>query len=64
MNGCKHQTGFLTESCSLSGVGFAYIVRCNTCHAVVGVATKDHSNEIREIQNKVNYIESVVMNLK
>jgi hypothetical protein len=62
MNDCKHQTGFQTESCSLSGVGFAYIVRCHSCHAVIGVATKDYGTEIREIQNKLSHIESIIMN--
>jgi hypothetical protein len=61
VNDCKHQTGFQTESYSLSGAGFAYIVRCQSCHAVVGVTIKDYGTEIREIQNKLSRIEAMVM---
>jgi hypothetical protein len=64
MNDCKHQIGFQVESCNLAGAGFVYIVRCHTCHAVVGVVAKDENIEIREIQTKLANIEALLMNPK
>ena len=64
MNDCKHANGFYEETCSFSGGGDAYIIRCNNCKTAIGVIPEDVSHKIRDIQSTVNNIQHKVNQLR